>query len=65
MLKMICCERCQVFWTCELKWYRGERHEENLCCERCDYYRVCLDKLAGTGRRKKKPARSSRAGRRK
>jgi len=43
--KLHCCETCQVYWTCETKWYRGERGEENLCCPVCNYYRVCLDKV--------------------
>jgi hypothetical protein len=44
-VKLHCCETCRVYWTCETKWYRGERGEENLCCPVCIYYRVCLDKL--------------------
>jgi hypothetical protein len=43
--KLNCCETCQVYWTCETKWYRGEKGEENICCPVCNYYRVCLDKL--------------------
>ena len=40
--KMNCCETCQVYWTCETKWYRGEKGEENICCPVCNYYRVCI-----------------------
>ncbi|MFH1478878.1 MAG: hypothetical protein ABIG92_03785 [Candidatus Omnitrophota bacterium] len=36
-----CCTDCQVYWTCETKWYRGERHEENICCNICNYYSEC------------------------
>jgi len=43
--KLNCCEKCQVYWTCETKWYRGERGEENICCEVCNYYKECLEKL--------------------
>ncbi|MCX5667600.1 MAG: hypothetical protein NTY34_04730 [Candidatus Omnitrophica bacterium] len=39
--KMNCCETCQVYWTCEAKWYRGEKGEENACCPVCNYFRVC------------------------
>lgn len=37
-----CCDKCQIFWTCETKWYRGERKEENICCPVCNFYRGCL-----------------------
>ncbi len=40
--KLNCCEKCQVYWTCETKWYRGERNEENICCTVCNYYNGCL-----------------------
>jgi len=33
-----CCTDCQVYWTCETKWYRGERHEDDMCCPICNYY---------------------------
>lgn len=42
--KLNCCETCQVYWTCETKWYRGEKGEENICCPVCNYYKVCLEK---------------------
>jgi len=42
--KLNCCEKCQVYWTCETKWYRGERNEENLCCIVCNYYNECPTK---------------------
>lgn len=42
MEKITCCEQCQLYWTCETKWYRGERSEENTCCEICDFYVECL-----------------------
>jgi hypothetical protein len=40
--EMLCCERCQIYWTCEQKWYRGERREENICCPICNFYKECL-----------------------
>jgi len=42
--KMSCCENCQIYWTCETKWYRGEKKEENVCCQQCNYYLECLEK---------------------
>ena len=39
-----CCESCQIYWTCETKWYRGEKNEENICCRRCNYHSECLQK---------------------
>ena len=42
--KLNCCETCQIYWTCETKWYRGEKGEENICCSRCNYYASCVDK---------------------
>ena len=51
--KIHCCETCHLYWTCELKWYRGEKGEENLCCPLCHYFMTCSDK---TGCAPKKPA---------
>ena len=42
---LYCCERCQIYWTCERKWYRGEKHQEDICCSICNFYNECLDKL--------------------
>jgi len=50
-VKQHCCESCQYYWTCELKWYRGERGEENICCTLCRYYQACFDK-ANKGKKK-------------
>lgn len=50
--QMHCCERCQIYWTCDTKWYRGERNEENVCCSRCNFYSECLEKL----KKKERPA---------
>jgi hypothetical protein len=33
-----CCERCQNYWTCETKWYKGEHGEESVCCWLCSFY---------------------------
>ena len=39
-----CCENCQIYWTCETKWYRGEKNQENPCCDKCNLYPECLQK---------------------
>ncbi|NQV04014.1 MAG: hypothetical protein HQ532_00800 [Candidatus Omnitrophica bacterium] len=49
----ICCTNCQVYWTCETKWYRGERHEENTCCPTCNYYKKCRSLKKGKLKKKK------------
>jgi len=55
--KIHCCESCQVYWTCETKWYRGEKGEENICCPICGYYKDCAAQVktspAVTGRKSK------------
>jgi len=38
----ICCENCQLYWTCETKWYQGEKGEENICCRLCNSFVGCL-----------------------
>jgi len=47
-----CCTDCQVYWTCETKWYRGERNEDNICCPTCNYYSAC--KESNKSRKKQK-----------
>lgn len=51
-----CCTDCQIYWTCETKWYRGERHEEDICCTTCNYYNECqkIWKEKGKSSKKKK-----------
>ena len=36
-----CCESCQLYWTCEAKWYRGEKGEGCVCCKLCNFYLDC------------------------
>lgn len=38
----ICCENCQVYGVCEIKWYRGEKGEKDICCKLCTFYDDCL-----------------------
>lgn len=39
--KLHCCEKCQNYWSCETKWYRGEHNQENICCSLCNFYESC------------------------
>ncbi len=52
--KLRCCEKCQLYWTCETKWYRGERGEENICCPLCNFYRACINEIAPAVKKLKK-----------
>jgi len=52
--KLHCCEKCQLYWTCETKWYRGERGEENICCPLCNFYRACINEAAPAVKKLKK-----------
>ncbi len=54
----LCCERCPYWGTCETKWYRGERSEEQLCCDKCKSFAEC------NSRSQKKPVRSGKNKRR-
>jgi len=36
-----CCELCPLYWDCQLKWYRGERKEEQFCCPLCPMFYDC------------------------
>ena len=47
---MNCCETCQTYWSCETKWYRGERGEENACCPACNYFKVCAAEKSKQGK---------------
>ena len=38
----ICCEACQLYGTCETKWFRSERGEKSICCKLCNSYDDCL-----------------------
>jgi len=37
-----CCVSCQSYWTCETKWYRGEKGEKDVCCNLCNFYDDCF-----------------------
>jgi hypothetical protein len=49
-----CCEKCQNYWTCETKWYRGERGEESICCPLCVFHHICWGERSEPKPRKKK-----------
>ena len=38
----ICCVSCRSYWTCETKWYRGEKGEKDVCCNLCNFYDDCF-----------------------
>lgn len=56
-----CCELCLIYWECQLKWYRGERGEEQKCCLLCRLFYDCnpeiieanIEKEEGKNRHKK------------
>jgi hypothetical protein len=54
----LCCQKCPYWGTCETKWYRGERGEEQLCCDKCESFAECNPKPP------KKPVRSGKNKRR-
>ncbi|MFH1847720.1 MAG: hypothetical protein ABH825_00705 [Candidatus Omnitrophota bacterium] len=56
---MHCCERCQIYWTCETKWFMGERDEKNICCGTCNFYTECLVKTKGPKEHKKQTSTAS------
>ena len=41
-----CCELCSLYWDCQLKWYRGERGEEQVCCPLCRLFYDCNPEIA-------------------
>jgi len=41
-----CCELCTLYWDCQLKWYRGERGEEQVCCPLCRLFYDCNPEIA-------------------
>jgi len=40
-----CCELCQDYNKCLLKWIRGERSLPQTCCSRCQYAERCYSKI--------------------
>lgn len=44
-----CCELCSIYWDCQLKWYRGERGEEQTCCPLCRLFYDCNSEIADAG----------------
>ncbi len=59
-IKMLCCEKCHLFWTCETKWFRGERSEKNTCCPTCNFFEECLKLSKKTSRPSAKKSASKR-----
>ena len=50
--KLHCCEKCQNYWSCETKWYRGEHNQENICCPLCNFYQTCWAPLLSASNKK-------------
>jgi len=49
-----CCISCQLYWTCETKWHRGEKGEKDICCNFCKFYKDCfIEKVRKTARLRK------------
>ncbi len=44
-LKIHCCTDCPKYNTCEIKWIRGTKGEEQLCCENCQDYCRCMENI--------------------
>ena len=52
-----CCVSCPSYWTCETKWYRGERGEKDVCCNLCKFYDDCfMEQVKNRTLAKKDPA---------
>ncbi|PKK91670.1 MAG: hypothetical protein CVV64_03115 [Candidatus Wallbacteria bacterium HGW-Wallbacteria-1] len=37
-----CCDRCQNFQTCSLRFYRSAKGEKMVCCSNCKEFSSCL-----------------------
>lgn len=42
-----CYELCSIYQDCQLKWYCGERGEEQVCCPLCCIFYDCNPHLEG------------------
>ncbi|MFH1458691.1 MAG: AAA family ATPase [Candidatus Omnitrophota bacterium] len=36
-----CCPKCKKYSTCEIKWERGIKGEEQICCSKCQEFKHC------------------------
>jgi len=52
-----CCDRCQKWFTCETKWYRGEKKIPQTCCPNCENYSKCYDEYKKEEEKNKKPGK--------
>lgn len=46
-LESKCCEMCERYRCCRIKWHRGERGMQQYCCSYCQNYRECRKKFRG------------------
>ncbi len=44
-IKTFCCPDCGKYNTCEIKWERGKKNEEQICCVHCHSYEHCQDSV--------------------
>ena len=44
-MKFYCCPDCKTYLTCDTKWIRGTKGEEQLCCSKCEDYLRCLENV--------------------
>lgn len=49
-----CCHRCQKWYTCDTKWYRGEKKIPQYCCPNCENYDKCYEEFKRLEEGKKK-----------
>ncbi len=40
-VKIFCCPKCKKYSSCEIKWERGIKGEEQICCSKCQDYKHC------------------------
>ena len=41
--KIYCCPDCAKYSTCEIKWDRGSKGQEQLCCSHCQDFSRCVE----------------------
>lgn len=46
MIQLNCCNRCQLFNNCAVKWVRGQKAEADVCCSDCRHYYYCQYEVA-------------------
>jgi len=44
-IKLHCCSDCSKYNTCQTKWLRGTKGEEQACCPSCQDYKHCMESV--------------------